>query len=288
MLPTRSRKSAAGILGAVLIGAPMAASLAQTTTPPAAASVTAPSAPAPKLAPSLAPAAAQAAASPPSVTPTPGTPASNSVENRDDLGQLPSAQDMRPTGPVTVTARHAELVQGNSAIYTGNVVLDSDTLKLDGDRLELHQDTDGQYTAKVTGMPGHMAHAGNGPDNPPVAARARTLNYDSRTGVIDLIGDALFRRGSDEITGDVIHYNVIERHVDASGGNGGQVKIVIQAPPPATPPGTGTPATPATAPGGTNAAPAPPGTPAPTGTVPAPNPSGASKSGAPPAPANPK
>lgn len=149
-----------------------------------------------------------------------------------------------------MTAKHAELVQGSFAIYTGNVVMDSDTLKLDGDRLELHQDADGQYLAKVTGMPGHMAHAGAGPENPPVSAHARTLNYSSRTGVVDLVGEALFRRGTDEITGDVIHYNVVERHVDASGGDGGQVRIVIQAPPPAPAAGSGAPATTTAPPGG--------------------------------------
>ena len=200
---------------------------------------------------------APAAAAAPKTTESGGNKAGNdksaAVESRKrDLTQMPSAEQLRPSGPVTVTAKRAEMIQGNSAIYSGNVVLDSDTLKLDGDRLELKQFPDGEYEATVTGAPAHMSHAGAGPDNPPVAARASTLHYDSRSGMVDLIGDAWFMRSNDEITGKTIRYNVIERRVEASGGeNGGQVRIVIQQPPsqkPSTPTATPPPASGATIP----------------------------------------
>jgi lipopolysaccharide transport protein LptA len=172
---------------------------------------------------------------------------------------MPTAEQLRPTGPVTVTAQRAELVQNSSAVYVGNVVLDSDTIRLDGDRLDLRQYPNGQYEAKVTGTPGHMSHPGAGPDNPPVWARANTLHYDSRTGVVDLLGDALFRRGSDEITGSVIHYNVIERRVEATGGDdGSQVRITINQAPPAAHSGP----EPQTAPPAAAPAPAAPAAPA--------------------------
>lgn len=151
------------------------------------------------------------------------------ISNRSkaSLSAKPSAADLKPSGAVTVTAKTAELVQGNSAIYTGNVVLTSSTLKLDGDRVELKQYPGGQYEARITGGPAHMNHAGAGADNPSVAAHAKTLNYDTRNGVLDLIGDAYILRGSDEITGDTIRYNVNERRIQAGGGDG-QVKIIIQ------------------------------------------------------------
>lgn len=179
-----------------------------------------------------------------SAKPETKTEASGKITDRSkgSLTQLPSASQIKPTGPVTVTAKTAELVQGNSAVYTGNVVLTSNTLKLDGDKVELKQYPGGQYEAKITGGPAHMNHAGDGPENPAVAARAKTLNYDSRSGVLDLVGDAFVMRGSDEITGSTIRYNVNERRIQASGGDGGQVKIIIQpqddAPvnPPANPP----------------------------------------------------
>lgn len=155
--------------------------------------------------------------------------------DRDDLVKLPKPADLKPSGPVTLTSDKAELVQGNSAVYTGNVVLSSDTLKLEGDRVELKQYPGGQYEAKITGGPAKMNHVGNGPDNPPVSARAKTLNYDSRNGVLDLISDAFVMRGNDEITGDTIKYDVNERRIQASGGSGGQVKIILQPSQPAAP-----------------------------------------------------
>lgn len=162
--------------------------------------------------------------------------------DRKDLVKLPKPTDLKPTGPVTLTSDKAELVQGNSAVYTGNVVLSSDTLKLEGDRVELKQYAGGQYEAKITGGPAKMNHAGNGADNPPVSARAKTLNYDSRSGVLDLITDAYVMRGNDEITGDTIKYDVNQRRIQASGGTGGQVKIILQ-------PSSSEPAAPVAAPG---------------------------------------
>src|SRR5581483_184612 len=151
-------------------------------------------------------------------------------QTKDQLTRLPSAADLKPSGPVTINANKAELVQGNSAVYVGNVTLDSDTLKMDGDRLELKRAADGQYTAKITGAPAHMSHAGNGPDNPPVTARAKTMTYDSRSGVIDLAGDALMTRGDDKTTAETIRYHVLEQRYEASGGGDGNGRVTIVIP----------------------------------------------------------
>ena len=154
----------------------------------------------------LMPALAWAQESPSAAAPTqvaaaqPAAQSSRLDQTKDQLTKLPSAADLRPNGPLTISANHAELTQGNTAVYTGNVTLDSDTLKMDGDRVELKRAADGQYTAKVTGAPAHMSHAGNGPDNPPMTARAKTMTYDSREGVVDLVGDALMTRGDDTTT----------------------------------------------------------------------------------------
>jgi len=155
-------------------------------------------------------------------------------QSKDQMTKLPSAAALRPSGPVTITARRAELVQGDSAVYIGNVQLESNTLKMDGDRLELKQHPNGHYEAHITGNPGHLAHSGTGVDDPSVSAHAKTLNYDSRSGVVDLLGDALFKRGEDQITGDTIHYDLIERRIQADGGNDSPVHIILQAPPPPT------------------------------------------------------
>lgn len=176
--------------------------------------------------------------------------------SKASLTQTPSKADLRPSGPVTITAKTAEFVQGSMAVYTGDVVLNSNTLKLDGDRVELQQFGGGDYTAKVTGGPAHVNHAGDGPENPPLAARAKTLNYDSRNGILDMIGEAYALRGSDQVTGDTIRYIVREHRIQAGGGEG-RVTVIIQPRDDATAPSALVPVAPEAP-----AAPAPPAAPA--------------------------
>lgn len=146
-----------------------------------------------------------------------------------------SADALRPSGPVTITADNVEWVKGGAMIYTGNVKLASDTLQLSGVRMELRQHPGGQFEARLSGSPATLDHAGTtnqqGEKDPTVTARSRTLNYDSRSSVIEVAGDALMTRGDDQITGETIRYNVSERRIQAMGGSGGQVKIIMQAPP---------------------------------------------------------
>lgn len=143
---------------------------------------------------------------------------------------------LRPSGPVTVTADRAEFDKNGTMIYSGNVKLLSDTLTLSGDKLVLQQYEGGQYEAKIEGNPARLDHAGvageNGEAAIPVQAQANNLDYDTRNGVIDILGQARMTRDKDEINGDNIRYNVLARRIEAAGGAGGQVKIVIQPPPP--------------------------------------------------------
>lgn len=144
------------------------------------------------------------------------------------------AQSLRPSGPVTVTADRAEWEKGGAMLYAGNVSMVSDTLSMRGERLELRQKKAGEYEAILRGSPARLDHAGQ-PGNaeaPPVAAQARTLIYDTGTSMVQLSGAARLVRGTDEITGETIRYDVAARRIRAAGGEGGQVRIVIQPPPP--------------------------------------------------------
>jgi lipopolysaccharide export system protein LptA len=148
---------------------------------------------------------------------------------------LPPADALRPNGPVTVTADRAEWQKGGTMVYSGNVSLLSDTLSLKGDHLELRQKEQGQYEAIINGTPARLDHPGgpaaDGSEAPPVSAEAKTLFFDSATSMVELTGGAHLTRGTDEITGDSIHYDVAARRIRAAGGENGQVKIVIQPPP---------------------------------------------------------
>ena len=147
----------------------------------------------------------------------------------------PAPDPLRPSGPVTVTADRAEWQNGGVMRYSGNVLLKSETLQLSGDSLELQQQGNGQYQARISGRPAHLNHAAgvdkDGKPLPAVGAEAARLAYDSGSGIVDIVGGARMTRGTDEINGDEIHYNARERRIQAAGGAGGQVRIVIQPPP---------------------------------------------------------
>jgi lipopolysaccharide export system protein LptA len=174
--------------------------------------------------------------------------AATAVQTRNDK--------LRPKGPVTVTADRAEFDKAGVMIYNGNVLLVADNLQLKGDRLELRQFPGDQYEAKLKGSLAHMEQSGDvdekGQPLPPMLADGQDMLYDTRTGLLDIIGQAKAVRGKNEVNGNTIRYNVNERRVQANGGQGGQVKIIIQSPPPANkskaPRAAGRAATPSTPP----------------------------------------
>ncbi|TAM10165.1 MAG: lipopolysaccharide transport periplasmic protein LptA [Nevskiaceae bacterium] len=172
-------------------------------------------------------------------TPTPVTPLADAATQRASARaalSAPQIDKLRPTGTIGITADRAELAEGHYAIYVGHVVLKSDTLNMDGARLELQQQPNGQFIATLTGAPAHMAHPSTGPDDPAVTAHADTLVYDSTAQLVTLTGNAQLTRGQNVVTGSTVRYNVSDHRVQASGGNGGQVHMVIQPPPPAPAP----------------------------------------------------
>lgn len=172
-------------------------------------------------------------------TPPAAIPASSAVSARAAL-KAPQASQFRPSGPITVTADHAELVQGDYALYNGHVVLSSNTMTLNGDRLKLRQQTNGQFTGTLTGAPATMVHSSSGPNDPRVTAHADTVVYDSATQLITLTGNAQLTRGQNVVDGQTIRYDAANHRVQAAGGNGGQVHMVIQPPPAKTSPNAGT------------------------------------------------
>lgn len=153
----------------------------------------------------------------------------------DKPGARAQAEELRPTGPVTVKADSAEWVQNNEMKYSGNVTMTSDTLNVRGDSMEVHQAPDGQFEAWVHGNPATLDHAADpqasGAASKAMHAEAKEIHYDSRSGTADMKGNAHLKRGDDEINGETIGYVVPERRIRAASGGQGQVTITFQPPP---------------------------------------------------------
>ncbi|MFT4045527.1 MAG: LptA/OstA family protein [Solimonas sp.] len=155
--------------------------------------------------------------------------ADKSKSGRDTLDQL------RPTGPVTVKADRVEWVQNDMMKYIGNVTMTSDTLTVVGDSMDVKQSADGNFEAWIHGAPGTLDHApqpgATGNMALPVHAEAKEIHYDSRSGSVDMNGNAHLKRGDDVVDGSTIGYVVPERRIRAAGGGNGQVTIIFQPPP---------------------------------------------------------
>lgn len=137
----------------------------------------------------------------------------------------------RPSGPITITAKSGEWQDG-VMIYSGDVLMKSKTLELRGARLELRQPGGNRapYEITLTGEPATLMHASEIPTELPVEARASRIVYRSTNQDVELSGNARLLRGKDEINGEKVRYNVPSRRVQADGGDGGQVRIVIDVP----------------------------------------------------------
>jgi len=137
----------------------------------------------------------------------------------------------RIDGPITITAKNAEW-QGDRMIYTGEVLMRSKTLELRGVRLEMRQSggKKAPYEIIITGNPATMRHQGETAQDAVVTGQARKMVYRSATQNIELTGQAHLERGKDELNGETVQYDVDARRVQASGGETGQVRIVIDVP----------------------------------------------------------
>jgi len=143
----------------------------------------------------------------------------------------PKSSKQRVSGPITITAKNGEWQEG-MMIYTGDVVMISKTLELRGARLELQQ-TGGKknpYEISITGSPATLKHLGNTAQDSVVDGHANKMVYRSASQTIQLTGAAHLERDKDELNGEDIRYDVANRRVQASGGESGQVRIVIDVP----------------------------------------------------------
>lgn len=136
----------------------------------------------------------------------------------------------RLPGPIKITAERAELERREYALYRGRVKLVSQDMVLTGDRLELRQPGKGAFEVRLTGTPARLEHPGDA-KGPPVSASASQIVYDTRTATVELSGGVQLARGTDQLSGSQVRYNLEARRISASGSGEGQVQLTITPPP---------------------------------------------------------
>lgn len=96
-------------------------------------------------------------------------------------------------------------------VFSGNVLLTRGSLVMRGDRLELQQLPDGSSRGVLTGSPAHIRQRRSA-ENEWMVGRAERIDYDSRSEISVLTGNALMLRLAgeterDRISGDRLVYN---------------------------------------------------------------------------------
>lgn len=114
-------------------------------------------------------------------------------------------------------------------IFSGNVVVETETANLYCDKARLmfvnHQLT----AAELSGTPARFEQIIEGTEEVN-SGEANSIRYALQKGTLELRNDARFSDGANEISGDLITYDLTTRHLRAGSGDSGPVKILIEPP----------------------------------------------------------
>ena len=138
--------------------------------------------------------------------------------------------------PVNLEADTVTLDDINKvSVYQGNVVLSQGTMLLRADRVQVTQNADGLDKVSASGRPVAFRQKVDGRDEY-IEGFADRIEYDSGTSQLELIGQAMLRRGSDELRGAQISYNANTEFYKVVGQPGaktpsGRVRAVIRPKP---------------------------------------------------------
>lgn len=132
--------------------------------------------------------------------------------------------------PIHIESNNADLSQQQGvSTYTGDVVLTRGGLTLRGHRLVITRINDrGNIKAVLDGSPATLDKQPDREGNDVVTGNASKIEYTNNNSTILLRGDAVVRRGGDEIHGQTIRHNLDSERTQAERGSDERVRITIQ------------------------------------------------------------
>ena len=134
--------------------------------------------------------------------------------------------------PTNIEADHVEVDDRTKvATFTGNVLLTQGSLTLRSDKLVAVQDAQGFQKGVASMNNNKRAYISQRRTNGELAeGEAERIEYDGRTEIAEMTGNAEVRSGGDTVRGERIKYNALteQYQADSTGGkNGGRVHITI-------------------------------------------------------------
>lgn len=113
--------------------------------------------------------------------------------------------------------------------FSGNVVVEADTTKLNCETANLSFRNHQLQEATLQGEPARFEQPA--PESNQInSGAAREIIYNMNAGTLKLVGEARFSDGVNEISGEVITYDLLRGRLTADAGDSGPVKILIEPP----------------------------------------------------------
>jgi len=114
-------------------------------------------------------------------------------------------------------------------IFTGNVIIEAENAKLFCDEAKLTFVNHQLITAELDGAPARFEQF-NEESRQTNIGEANKILYKLDAGTLEFREDARFADGANEISGDLITYDIAAKHLTAGSGSSGPVKILIEPP----------------------------------------------------------
>ena len=130
--------------------------------------------------------------------------------------------------PIHIQAERAELDQNaGKVVYRGSVEAQQGTMRVTADEMTVEYEDQKVVRITATGTPARYQQQLES-DQGEVRARARTIVYHTREERVHLARDAFLEQGGNEITGELIDYDIVAGKVNAESGDTGPVRVIVQ------------------------------------------------------------
>jgi len=132
--------------------------------------------------------------------------------------------------PIRVNARTVEVNEKTGvAVYSGNVEAEQGRLTIRGERVEIRTHDHQTEFIRATGKPAKL-HQQADEKTEEMQAEADRIDYNVAEKKLDMFGNVRVQRNQDLFTGDVLHYDVTTKSLNAAGNekNAGRIHAVLQ------------------------------------------------------------
>jgi len=130
--------------------------------------------------------------------------------------------------PIQIQAERAEMDRSaGTVVYSGSVEASQGTMRVNADQMTVHSEDGKVVRITATGRPAKYQQQLEAEEGL-VKADAETIIYHTREERVHLQGQAFLEQGGNEITGELIDYDIVAGKVNAQAGEDDRVRVILQ------------------------------------------------------------